>query len=284
MMPAVDVTGLSKSYQEVDAVSNVSIRVEPGEAVAVLGPNGSGKTTTLRCVAGLLRPDRGNIRICGLDLHRDYREARRQFSFLPQQATFPASITVLEVLRFHSKLRGVSPERIFTSLREAGIPASDENRRIGELSGGMRQRLSLAVAGLPEVKLMVLDEPTANLDPEAALELRRIALQWRDEGRSLLFATHVLSDVEELANRVVVLVEGRTVAEAYISDLRSDLRQFSVLRVNVGTPKPEHVTAAIAAGATSADLNAHSVLVTAPVDCRYEVLRQMARLGPIHHF
>jgi ABC-type multidrug transport system ATPase subunit len=284
MSPVVEVREITKSYGGIRAIDGMSFDVEAGQAVALLGPNGSGKTTTLRSVAGLLRPDGGTIRVCGVDLRHDYRRARQQFSYLPQQANFPANVTAREVVEFHARLRGIRGERVVVALREAGISESDEGRMVGELSGGMRQRLSLAVAGIPPVPLLLLDEPTANLDPEAALRLRELARRWRDEGRSLLFATHVLTDVEELADKVVVLVSGRPVAELNVPDLRADLRQFALLRVDVGRPTEAHVSAALACGASHARLNSHAVIITAPVERRLAILERLSALGTVNHF
>jgi ABC-2 type transport system ATP-binding protein len=149
MSPVVEVQGLSKSYGAIRAMSGVSFDVEPGETVALLGPNGSGKTTILRCVAGLLRPDSGTVRVCGADLRRQVRKAKQQFSYLPQQASFPANVTLREVMEFHARLRNLDQARVEASLQESGIVESEQERSVGELSGGMLQRLSLAVAGMP---------------------------------------------------------------------------------------------------------------------------------------
>jgi ABC-type multidrug transport system ATPase subunit len=284
MSGVVEVRELAKSYGGFRAVDGVSFDVEPGRAVCLLGPNGSGKTTTLRSVTGLLRPDAGSVKICGIDLHRHPRKAKRNFSYLPQQPSFPANVTVREVTDFHAKLRRLGPDRIVSSLREAGISEEEESRVVGELSGGMCQRLSLAVAGMPDVPLMVFDEPTANLDPESALRFREQAKRWREAGKSLLFSTHVLTDVEDFADKVVVLVGGKLVAEENVSQLRADLRQFALLRVDVGQATEEHVRVALECGATEACLNHRAVIITAPVEQRYPILKRLGELGTVHHF
>ncbi len=284
MSVVVEVRELAKSYGGFRAVDGVSFEVESGQAVCLLGPNGSGKTTTLRSVTGLLRPDSGSVKICGIDLGRNPRKAKRNFSYLPQQPCFPANITVREVTEFHAKLRRLDVDRIVSSLREAGISEAEESRMVGELSGGMRQRLSLAVAGMPDVPLMVFDEPTANLDPESALRFREQAKRWREAGKSLLFSTHVLADVEDFADRVVVLVGGTLVAEENVSQLRADLRQFALLRVDVGRPTEEHAKVAMECGATEACLNHRAVIITAPVEKRYPILKRLGEIGTVHHF
>ena len=284
MTASVQVERLRKSYDFVRAVDDVSFEVAPGEAVALMGPNGSGKTTILRSVAGLLRPDGGTVRIAGLDLRRDYRAARRQFSYLPQQPSFPANLSAHEVVAFHARLRGLDRARSEAALDEAGLSDEAARKPVGALSGGMRQRLSLAVAGLAPVGLMLLDEPTGSLDPEAALQLRRQARRWRDEGRALLFSTHVLDDVEELAHRVVLLVDGRVVAEKEVRHLLSEIHQLTVLRIDVDRPSDAHVAAALDCGATAARLNGHAVIVTAPAERRVAILERFKLLGPVHRF
>lgn len=284
MSAVVEVRELAKSYSGHRAVNGVSFDVEAGQAVCLLGPNGSGKTTTLRSVTGLLRPDAGSVKICGIDLRRSPRKAKQNFSYLPQEPSFPANVTVREVTEFHAKLRRLGRDRIVSSLREAGISEAEESRMVGELSGGMRQRVSLAVAGLADVPLMVFDEPTANLDPESALRFREQAARWREAGKSLLFSTHVLTDVEDFADRVVVLVGGTLVAEENVSQLRADLRQFALLRVDVGQATEEHVKVAMECGATEARLNHRAVIISAPVEQRYPILKRLGEIGTVHHF
>lgn len=284
MSKAVEITGLAKSYGRLQALVDISFSVAPGEVVALLGPNGSGKTTCLRCVAGLLKPDAGTIAVNGYDLTRDYRQARQSFSYLPQQASFAPTLRVREVLAFHAQLRRAAPDRITSALEEAGLSSSDAARFVGQLSGGMRQRVSLAVAGLAPEGLLLLDEPTANLDPEAALRFRAQAKRWRQQGRPMLLSTHVLSDVEELADRVVVLVDGHNVAEESIGQLKARLSHSARLRVEVGQPTAGHCAAAMAGGAIDAICNQHAVLITAPVDRRLSILHRLEELGQVYRF
>jgi len=278
----IEVQGLVKSYDGVRAVDGASFTVAAGEAVALMGPNGSGKTTILRCIGGLLRPDTGTVRVDGIDVQRDGRAARARLAFLPQQPSFAPSLTPKEITEFHARLRGLPRERAVAALREAGLP--EEAGPAGTLSGGMRQRLALAVASLAPVRAMLLDEPTASLDPEAAIDLRRRARRWRDEGRALLFATHVLDDVADIADRVVVLVAGKKVAEESVAGLLGRLRGLAVLKIEIERPAPAHVEAALAAGATRARLNGHAVIVTAPVERRLAILERLREIGRVSTF
>lgn len=206
-----------KQFKKIVAVDDVSFRLFEGETLALLGPNGSGKSTILRCVAGLVRPTSGEIEVNGRDPQS--AEARRSFSYLPQRVVFPENLTAREILDFYRRLRNLPRGQDTILLEETNIP----DRIIGELSGGMRQRLGLAVALLPDAPLLMLDEPTASLDPRGAIELRRLLLEQKRRGKTIVFSSHVLDDVEALADRVAILVEGRLVALEDVDALRGRL-------------------------------------------------------------
>jgi len=284
MSAVLEISNLAKAYGEVLALDDLSLTLAAGEVVALLGPNGSGKTTTIRCAAGLLQPSAGRIAVNGFDLQRNYREARRQFAYLPQQAHFPASLTVAEAAAFHCALRGMPRSASLDALAEVGLAGAVQQRLVGQLSGGMRQRLSLAVASLGDAPLVLLDEPTANLDPEAALEFREQARRWRSAGRALLLSTHVLTDVETLADRVVVLVAGKVVAVETNVELKQRLGRYSRLRVEVGEAREQHRQAALDSGALEARLNCSAITITAPPEKRVAIIDSLSRVGRVGYF
>lgn len=201
----------SKSFGEHRAVSDLTLAVEPGEIVALLGPNGSGKTTSLKAAAGLIHPTSGAVTLGATRQPATEAASRRSLSFLPQKVTFPDSLTGREVLDFYRALRGVAAERVDVVLRMASLNGASA-RAVGTYSGGMTQRLGLAVAALPDTPVLLLDEPTAALDPDGLCAFYGLAVARRREGKTVLFTTHQLGDVERLADRVGVLVEGRLVA------------------------------------------------------------------------
>ena len=205
--------GLTKSFSGRAVLEGIDLEVAAGESVALLGPNGSGKTTTLRCIVGLSRPDNGSIVIGGVDAGRDPIAGRRRLSYLPQKTQFPPTLTVRETLQVIARLRGLGARDVD---REIELCALDTlaDRGVGHLSGGERQRLAIAAAFLPVVDLYLLDEPSASLDAVASGLLFRRARQLRREGRTLLFTTHIPADVRHLASRAVVLRDGRIQAEA----------------------------------------------------------------------
>ena len=201
----------SKSFGAQRAVSDLTLAISPGEIVALLGPNGSGKTTSLKAAAGLIHPTGGAVFVGDRGRPATEPEARRSLSFLPQKVTFPDSLTGREVLDFYRALRGVPHERVDVVLKMSSLNGASA-RAVGTYSGGMTQRLGLAVAALPDTPVLLLDEPTAALDPDGLRAFYALAEQRRREGKTVLFTTHQLGDVERLADRVAILVGGKLVA------------------------------------------------------------------------
>lgn len=222
--------GFGKSYGEHVAARDVDLSVEPGEVVALLGPNGSGKTTCLKGAAGLILPTTGRVLVDGLPASRP--EARRSLSFLPQKVSFPDSLTGHEVVDFYRRLRGAPASREAEVLRFASLNGA-ASRPVGTYSGGMVQRLGLAVAALPDPPLLLLDEPTAALDPEGLCAFYGLVERRRAEGKTVLFTSHHLGDVERLADRFAVLVGGRLVALLSSSELAARLAEKGVLRLRL---------------------------------------------------
>ena len=204
---------VAKSYGRRRVLDALDLHLDAAESVAMLGANGSGKTTTLRCILGLARPDSGRILIGGIDAHRDPVAARARVSYLPQKSVFPPTLTVRETLAVVARLRRLGPKDADREIEQCGL-ALLADCDVGQLSGGERQRLAMAVAFLPAVDLYLFDEPSANLDPVASRLLFRRARELKREGRTLLFTTHVPADVRHLASRVVVLRDGRIASEA----------------------------------------------------------------------
>lgn len=206
-------TNVTKTFGDRCVLNGVDLDISAGESVALLGANGSGKTTTLRCIVGLARPDGGRIAVDGIDLARDPIGARRRLSYLPQKSVFPLTLTVRETLAVVARLRGLGSGDVDREIDACGL-ARLADRGVGHLSGGERQRLAMAVAFLPSVGLYLFDEPSANLDPTASRILFQRARQLKRDGRTLLFTTHIPADVRHLATRVVLLRDGRIESEA----------------------------------------------------------------------
>jgi ABC-type multidrug transport system ATPase subunit len=215
--------GLGKDYGEQTALASLDLEVRRGQVVALLGHNGAGKTTAVRLITGVLRPDRGELRVFGLDPARDGDEVRRRTGVATERPSLDPRLSARAALRLFAGLYGLprSAEdgRIDAVLERFGLGDRADDR-VGDYSKGMRQRLALARCALHEPDLYVLDEPSAGLDPLAARELRRwIADLAGEEGRSVLLCTHDLAEAQRLADRVVVLREGRIAAEGTPGEL-----------------------------------------------------------------
>jgi len=232
----IRVENLVKRYGKTVAVDGLSFALEPGETFALIGPNGAGKTTTLKVLLGLVRPDAGTVAIGAKGLAPSDPSARAALGYVPQRVEFAPGRTVRDVLRFFANLRGLDEPAVERALSRVGMEAFAA-RRASELSGGYTQRLSLAQALLGEPDLLVLDEPTASLDPQATWEFRSLVEQLKREGRTILLCSHLLSEVERVADRVLILVNGRRAALERIHDLR--LRQAEATRLRIVLSAPD---------------------------------------------
>jgi ABC-type multidrug transport system ATPase subunit len=209
--PIVSVRGLVKRYGRRLAVDGVSFEVRPGEILALLGPNGAGKTTVLKCLLGLVRPDAGHILLGGLDARRAGGRARVLVGAVPQRTDLGDEVTGRELLDFAARLRRLGPDAIARAAGSAGA-THVLGRTLATLSGGELQRVVLAQALLGDPPLLVLDEPTVSLDPLAQYDYVHLLAGLRDSGKAVLLSSHLLSEVERVADRALVLESGRPLA------------------------------------------------------------------------
>ena len=224
----IHVEHLCKRFGAVTAVDDLSFDVERGETFAIIGPNGAGKTTTLKVLLGLTLPDSGLVGIGSGRLAPTVAAARRELGYVPQRVAFGSGQTVSDVLGFFADLRALPRTAVAEALGRVGLE-SIATRKASELSGGYTQRLSLAQALLGDPALLVLDEPTASLDPQATWEFRSLLERLRHEGKTILLCSHLLSEVERIADRVLILVAGRRAALEPLDALRE--RQVSATRM-----------------------------------------------------
>jgi Cu-processing system ATP-binding protein len=222
----------TKDFGSLRAVDALTLDVPRGAVVALLGPNGSGKTTTIKAAAGLVRPTSGDVLLGEASLTAADPVARRICSFLPQRVAFPEALTGREVVEFYRQLRGAPLDATDRVLKFASLNGSS-GRAVGAYSGGMLQRLGLAVAMVPDAEVLLLDEPTAALDPDGLCALYGLIEQRRRGGATLFFSSHQLGDVERLADFVAVLVKGRLVAMMSERELAGRLADRGVMRVRL---------------------------------------------------
>jgi ABC-2 type transport system ATP-binding protein len=224
--PAVSISRLTKHYplplrrQKVVAVNDLSLQVAEGEVYGLLGPNGSGKSSTLKVLLGLASPTRGETRIFGVD-SRDYR-SHRSVGFLPENPYFYKFLTAEETLRFYGKicaLRGRSlRNRIDELLSLVGLEEA-RHRRVGDYSKGMLQRIGLAQALIQDPHLVVLDEPTAGVDPAGSHQIRELILELKKRGKTVLLTSHLLEQAQEVCDRVGIMSRGSMVREGSLAEL-----------------------------------------------------------------
>jgi sodium transport system ATP-binding protein len=221
-MSVIEVVGLVREFGSARAVDDVSFSVNAGEVVGLLGPNGAGKTTTLRLLAGLLKPTSGSARIAGHDAHADGLAARRQLGFLTASTGLYERLTGREVLRTFGALQGLSDAqldaRVETVSRELELTAFLD-KRCGAMSSGQKQRISIGRAVVHEPLACVLDEPTATLDPIASREVLDFVSGIRAAGKAVLFSTHRMEEAQEVCTRLLVMREGKIVAQGSLEDI-----------------------------------------------------------------
>lgn len=213
---------LTKAYGDAVAVRDLSLCVRPGEVYALLGANGAGKTTALRCLATLLRPTGGTARIAGFDAVSQPLEVRRRLGFLAASMGLYARLTPREVLAYFAALHGIEAadarERVEEAVRTFGL-GEFADRQCGRLSTGQRQRVSIARAVVHDPPALVLDEPTLGLDVLSGEAIYRFVERARERDRAVIFSTHQMSEVELLADRVGVIAGGRLVAEGTAEEI-----------------------------------------------------------------
>ena len=228
----IEYDGFTKSYAGRKVVKSLSFTVPRGSVVALLGPNGSGKTTSIKAAAGLITPDSGEVRIGSARLPAHRAPARRACAFLPQHASFPDGLTGREVVEFYRRLRHAPPEAADRVLKFASLNGAGA-RPVSTYSGGMVQRLGLAVATLDYPEVLLLDEPTAALDPDGLCAFYGLVDERRKHGGAIFFSSHQLGDIERLADVVAVIVEGRLVAQLTERELAMKLADRGVMRVRL---------------------------------------------------
>lgn len=236
MTPAVDregivVTGVSRSFGKVQAVQHATLRAYPGEVTALIGPNGSGKTTLMLMLASLLQPDAGSILVAGHDPVQDPAGVRAAMGWMPDLLGSWASLTVRATLEITGRLYGMDrpqaekrASELVSLVRLEGL----ENQPTRVLSRGQKQRLSLARSLVHNPSVLLLDEPASGLDPAARIALRQLVRSLAAEGRTLLISSHVLAELDEMADRAVYLAAGVTASEERVQRSRSTARAWRI--------------------------------------------------------
>ncbi len=226
---SIAINNVTKSFGPIVALKDATLHIAGGECVALWGANGAGKTTLLRCILGVI-PFEGSITINSYDIRKDGKQARYHIGFVPQEIQFHDHFSVLETIRFYAKLKKAPVERIQDWLQIVGLEPHAE-KLVKELSGGMKQRLALAIALLADPPILLLDEPTANLDMRSREEFLSILKKLKDNGKTIVFSSHRMTEVIPFADRIVVMEHGKVIADIPPSEAYSYLGRFSQIRI-----------------------------------------------------
>lgn len=213
----ITIRNIRKQFGKQTVLDAVDLDITPGKVTAVLGPNGAGKTTLIKCMLGLVKPDAGEIRIEGQPVN-GAGEYRTRIGYMPQYARYPENLTAVEILNMIRDIRGF-PENEDRSLMDAFHLTEEWGKPFKTLSGGNRQKISAVLAWLFRPKVLFLDEPTAGLDPRSSAILKDAILQAKYDGRTILLTSHILSEVQELADHVVYLMDGRIRLDEPMADI-----------------------------------------------------------------
>jgi ABC-2 type transport system ATP-binding protein len=220
-MNAVLLNGLQKSFGEVRAVNNLSVTVPPASVYGFLGPNGAGKTTTLRMIMNIIRPDSGQVRIFG---DSSVEQAKARIGYMPEERGLYRKMTVAKVLAFFGAIKGLSGNelsgRVSQWLRRVEL-TDWATKKVEELSRGMHQKLQFAVTAINEPELLILDEPFAGLDPLNTDLLKAIMLEMRNEGKTIIFSTHVMHEAEKLCDSILLINKGQAILDDSLANIKS---------------------------------------------------------------
>ncbi len=239
----IKVEGLTKRYARTVAVDDISFEVEKGQIVGFLGPNGAGKTTTMRVLTCFLPPTAGTASVAGYDVLEQPMEVKKRIGYLPETPPVYPEMEVIEYLTFVGRLKGISSadlsRRVNDSIERCAI-GDVRTRLIGKLSKGYRQRVGLAQAIIHNPDVLILDEPTAGLDPKQIIETRELIRHLAGE-HTIILSTHILPEVEHTCERVVIINKGKLVATDSVATLTARLRGSEAVAVEVETENHEEV-------------------------------------------
>jgi ABC-2 type transport system ATP-binding protein len=231
----IQAENLTKFYGAVCAVDQISVDIHKGEILGLLGPNGAGKTTTLRMLTGFLKPSAGTIRVKDLDIDRQSIAIKRMMGYLPESAPLYHDMLVYDYLAYIAGIREIPAEKRLPRIRElAELCGLNEvmHKPIAELSKGYKQRVGLAHAMMCDPEILILDEPTSGLDPNQIVEIRDIIKRIGKE-KTVILSTHILSEAEATCNRVVIISQGRIVADGDIDSLKQSAGETSLIHLTL---------------------------------------------------
>ncbi len=213
----IRLTQIEKKFGKFEVLKGISFNVEPGKITAIVGPNGSGKTTIIKTILGLVKPDDGDIRINEKSVLGDFLY-RKDIGYMPQAASFPENLTVKEVIKMICDLRNVKLSLNEYLINKLNL-SSELGKQIKNLSGGNKQKVSAFISLMFDPSIIILDEPTAGLDPVTSSHFKEIILDEKKKGKTIILTSHIMSEIEELADHIIFLLEGKICFDGSILSL-----------------------------------------------------------------
>ncbi|MDX2160783.1 MAG: ABC transporter ATP-binding protein [bacterium] len=279
----IEVEHLTKKYGAFAAVDQLTFKAKQGEIVGLLGPNGAGKTTTMRMLTGFLPPTAGRASIAGKDILDQSMEARRAVGYMPERIPVYPDMTIKGYVTFWAQLRGIRrPAAAVEAVLKRVQLYDRRDSLIRHLSKGMRQRLGLAQALVHEPPVIILDEPTIGIDPQQVIEVRETVRALR-EHHTVLFSTHILTEAEQVCDRVLILNKGQIVAQGKPGELRAKMQGDTVLHLEIGGASADDARKLLlqipGVTAVDRDSGAYRVRVKAGIDARPDISRRIGEKG-----
>jgi ABC-2 type transport system ATP-binding protein len=270
----IEVENLSKVYGKFKALDGLNLTIEENEVFGFLGPNGSGKTTTINLLMGMLQPTEGRVSIAGIDVVRHPREIKKICGYLPENVGFYDNMSAKSNLLYFSEFYRMSKNEALSRINELlELVELDTDKKVGEFSKGMKQRLGMAQALLNDPEVIFLDEPTSGLDPQGARLFRKIIREQKKEGKTIFFSSHILSEVRDVCETVGILYRGKLITKRKIDEFSSGYRILV-------QPEPfDDNLMDLLSEFGEISMSDRMILITSERDCRLEVSKKLFENG-----
>ena len=279
----IDANNLSKVYGDLVAVNTLNLQVQEGEIFGFLGPNGAGKTTTILMLLGLTEPTTGTAKVCGYNCSRDPIKVKRLTGYLPENIGFYSELTARQNMMYTARLNGIPEKQALSKISEllglVGLPEV-ANKKVGEFSRGMKQRLGIADVLVKDPKVVILDEPTLGIDPDGSARILELIMDLsRQRGITIMLSSHLLHQVQRICNRVGILVKGKMVALGTVDQLGKKLEAGkTTIEIEVSPTTPQLMDSIKKIpGVINVEKSEHLITITCDKDVRPEIVKTVAQ-------
>lgn len=279
MTSAIQLTSVNKHYEKTTVVDDIDLQINSGESFVLIGHNGAGKTTLMKLMLGLTKPSAGQVTVLGEDpTSRAFSSKRRTLGYLPESVSFYHHMTGLELLGYYARLKGLPNAEVKQRLDQVGLLEA-AGKRLNTYSKGMRQRLGLAQAILGTPELLFLDEPTTGLDPSLRRDFYQIIGDLRANGTTVVISSHSLNEIEEQADRIALIKNGKLVACGNLEDLSKQVGLPVRTRLSIAANQADHITGQLESHYQIDRIDEYTLELVCPLDQKIAVLRHIADLG-----